>query len=133
MYQPIVINRQLAPGDEFEENRYSQAPLVAGYTWFHVHEALDSNRAVIEILNPNGAQIYPYRQLNVSPTTVTFFRQPAHAVRARTHEEISQEEQVRISTEELKIATKTLRWAIVAFVATVTFGFLSILIDLLKG
>lgn len=88
VYQPIVINRQLSPDEEFEENRYSQAPLVAGYTWFHVYQAVDSNGAIVEVYNATGAQLYPYRQLNVSPSSVTYFKQPAYAVRARTHEEV---------------------------------------------
>jgi hypothetical protein len=111
VYQPIVINRPLAPNDEFEENRYGQTPLVAGYTWFHVHQAVDSNGANIEIFNASGAQIYPPQQLSVSSSTVTYFRQPAHAVRARTHEEIY--------TKRSLIYTRWAMWIAVGSLAAV--------------
>jgi hypothetical protein len=88
VYQPVIINSPLSPNDEFEEHRYSQAPLVAGYTWFHIYQAVASDRANVEVYNATGAQLYPYQQLNVSSSAVTYFRQPAHAVRARTHEEV---------------------------------------------
>lgn len=100
---------------------------MAGYTWFHVYQALDSSGSAVEVFNAGGAQIYPPLSV-ISPTNTTFFRQPAHAVRARTHEEISQEEQVKISTEELRVARKTLRWAIIAFAATVIFGLLDLVL-----
>ena len=87
VYQPIIINKKLAPEEEFVENRYSQAPLVAGYTWFHVHQAVDSSGANVEVYHPSGGQLYPPLQLNASSTTVTYIKQPAHGVRARTHEE----------------------------------------------
>jgi hypothetical protein len=88
VYQPIIINRQLAPQEEFTEDRYSQAPLIAGYTWFHVHQAIAPNGVPVVVINSANAQIYPYLAQQVSPTTITYFRQPAHAVRARTHEEL---------------------------------------------
>lgn len=111
VYQPIIINRPLPPNDEFEENRYSQAPLVAGYTWFHVHNAVDSKGANVEVFNAGGTQLYPPRQLNVSPTAVTYFMQPAHAVRARTHEEIY--------TRRSLIYTKWAMWVAVGSLAAV--------------
>jgi hypothetical protein len=87
VYQPIVVNRQLNVEDELVEDKYSQAPLVSGYTWFHVYEAVDSSGASVDVLNPTDAQLFPYQKLQVSPSSITYFRQPAHAVRAKTHEE----------------------------------------------
>jgi hypothetical protein len=46
-------------------------------------------------------------------------------------ESSTQEEQVRISDENLRVARKTLSWAIIAFVATVAFGFLDLLLRML--
>lgn len=88
VYQPIIVNRQLAPQEEFTEDRYSQAPLIAGYTWFHIYEAVAPNGVPVVVINSANAQVYPYQTVQVSPTAITYFRQPAHAVRARTHEEL---------------------------------------------
>ena len=118
VYQPIIIDRPLSPNDEFEENRYSQAPLVAGYTWFHVHQAVDSNGASVDVVNPSGGQLYPPQQLNVSPTQVTYFRQPAHAVRARTHEEVYAKEELALTRKSL-IYTRWAMWIAVGSLAAV--------------
>ena len=88
VYQPVIINKQLEPEEEFTEDKYSQAPLIAGYTWFHVYQATASNGANVIIVNSAQAQIFPYLAQQISPTTITYFKQPAHAVRARTHEEL---------------------------------------------
>jgi hypothetical protein len=87
VYQPIVIDKRLEPNEEFKEKKYSQTPLIAGYTWFHVYQASSSDGLSVIVVNPTDAQIFPYQTLQVSPTAITYFRQPAHAVRARTHEE----------------------------------------------
>jgi hypothetical protein len=86
VYQPIIINDPLAPNAEIEENRYSQAPLMAGYTWFHVFQAIANDGSSVEIYNTGGARIWPYQQIASGPP-VQFLKQPAHAVHARTREE----------------------------------------------
>ena len=128
VYQPIIINKPLAPGDEFIERGYSQAPLVAGYTWFHVFIAEASNRVPV-IVTKGPAQLHPPQlHQQISPTQATYVKIPAHAVRARSHEEISQAEQVVLSTDALKVSRVTLRWAIAAFGATVAFALLDLLL-----
>jgi hypothetical protein len=118
VYQPIVINRDLNPNDEFEENRYSQAPLVAGYTWFHVYRTVDSNGANVDVFNAGGSQLYPPLQQTVSPTQVTYIRQPLHAVRARTHEEIYAQEEIALTRKSL-IYTRWAMWVAVGSLAAV--------------
>jgi hypothetical protein len=128
VYQPIVLSNPLAPGQEFIERGYSQAPLVAGYTWFHVYEAAASNAVPVIVLK-GAAQLFPPQiHQQISATQATYMRIPAHAVRARTHEEISQEQQVVLSTDALKVSRVTLRWAIAAFAATVAFALLDLLL-----
>jgi len=84
VYQSIVINNPLSPDSEIEENNYSQAPLMAGYTWFNVIEAAASNGNTVEVYNAGRARVWPYRQIGPG----TFIKQPVFAVRARTKEEI---------------------------------------------
>ena len=81
--QPIEITKQLLPNEEMEEKKYSQAPLMSGYTWFHVAFAKASDNNPVVVFNTGGTQMWPYVQV-ASGTTIQYLKQPLAAVRART-------------------------------------------------
>lgn len=89
VYQGIDIGERLDPGDETEPTKNSQAPLKSGYTWFYVANATASDGRDLQVCKDDGTQLWPYQQVQLGDSTV-HFRQPLHAVRARTHEEISE-------------------------------------------
>lgn len=97
--QPIVIDRALRPNEEFIETRYSQEPLMSGYTWFHIVGADATDGNAVTVLNVGGAQMWPY--LQAAPGQ--FFKQPLHAVRARTHEEILSQRALWIAVGSLVV------------------------------
>jgi len=86
----ISIDHPLPPNGETEPKKNSQAPLIAGYTWFYVANASASDGGPVEVYKNGGTRLWPYMQVSLGELTVQF-RQPLHAVRARTHEEISQQ------------------------------------------
>lgn len=85
VYQPVIINHILPPNTENEPTQNSQAPLVPGYTWFYIGNVIAVDGGRVLVFGENGGQLWPY--LEVAPNQ--FMKQPLHAVRARTKEEIS--------------------------------------------
>jgi hypothetical protein len=111
--QIIPINAPLNPTDRFE---YSQmeTPLADGYTIFTPE--LNQND---EIIPPTGIVRLFLEDRRRIHRGMLF-----GAVRARSHEEILQE-------RELRLARRTLLWAIAAFGATVFFALVDTLLKLL--
>jgi hypothetical protein len=97
--QPIEIEKSLQPNEEFIETRYSQEPLMSGYTWFHVVGADASDGNAVIVNNLGGAQMWPYLQI----ASGQFFKQPLHAVRARTHEEIFNQQALMVAVGSLVV------------------------------
>ena len=89
VYQSIDINEPLSPGEETEPTEYSQAPLSSGYTWFYVANATASDRRAVQVYKDGGVQLWPLQQVQLGDSTA-HLRRPLHAVRARTHEEITE-------------------------------------------
>ena len=110
----------LNPNDIFDQ-RASETPLANGYTEFTL--LLNQTN---EVMVPTG-RVRLYLEDGRQITGGMLFG----AVRAKSHEEVSQAEQCKLSADNLRIAEKTLKWAIVAFAATVLFGFIDVLLTLL--
>ena len=89
VYQTINVDEQLPPNGETGPTRNSQAPLTPGYTWFYVADASASDGRALEVFKNGGTPLWPHRQVTLGESVVQF-RQPLYAVRARTHDEISQ-------------------------------------------
>jgi hypothetical protein len=89
VYQTINIDKPLPLNGETGPIRNSQAPLTPGYTWFYVADAIASGGGALEVFKNGGTQLWPHRQITLGKSVVQF-RQPLYAVRARTHDEISQ-------------------------------------------
>jgi hypothetical protein len=92
---PIAINTPLSLGSEFSSNKQKHTPLTAGYTFFTVINATATDGKPLEVCLPDGRQLWP--------TLVSNANQLFHAVRARTHEEISQRKAVWIAIISLAI------------------------------
>lgn len=101
---PIAINSSLSSGSEFISYKQKHTPLVAGYTFFTVGNAAASDGKPVEVYLPDGRQLWPALVANAN--------QLFHAVRARTHEEISQRNAVWIAVISLAIiaAFQVLDW-----------------------
>lgn len=102
VYQVININKPLPPNGETEPTRNSQAPLTPGYTWFYIADASASDGGALEVFKNGGTALWPHRQVTVGEDVVQF-RQPLHAVRARTHEEISQQRALWVAAGSLAL------------------------------
>ena len=102
--QPIEITKQLLPNEEMEEKKYSQAPLMSGYTWFHVAFAKASDNNPVVVFNTGGTQMWPYVQV-ASGTTIQYFKQPLAAVRARTQEEVLSQRALYVAAGSLAITS----------------------------
>lgn len=100
--QPIEITKQLLPNEEMEEKKYSQAPLMSGYTWFHVAFAKASDNNPVVVFNTGGTQMWPYVQV-ASGTTIQYLKQPLAAVRARTQEEVLSQRALYVAAGSLAI------------------------------
>ena len=100
VYQEISIDKPLPTNGETEPKKNSQAPLTPGYTWFYVANASASDGKAVEVYKNGGILLWPYKQVSLGESTV-YFRQPLHAVRARTHEEISQQRVLWIAAGSL--------------------------------
>ncbi len=78
-----------SPSEEAEPTKYSQAPLCSGYTWFYVVYAEASDGKPVQVYKDDGVQIWPAQQVQLGNSPANF-RRPIDAVRARTHEEITE-------------------------------------------
>jgi hypothetical protein len=80
VYQPLnVIN--LAPNAEVEIP-YSQAPLMSGYTWFTVVNAISTNGGSVQIVNEGNNILFPFPLLGTQQLI-----QPLYAMLAKSGEE----------------------------------------------
>lgn len=102
VYQVINIDKQLEPNWETEPIKRSQAPLTPGYTWFYVQDASSSDGVGLEVFKNDETQLWPQRQIPLGQSVVQF-RQPLHAVRARTHEGISQQRALWVAAGSLAL------------------------------
>ena len=109
----------LLPGETWHSHEFTETPPISGITVFVPDNDpfIASNGRPIELYLADGITLSQNR--------------PIGAVRARNHEEISQEQQVRIAMMDLKVSRKALNWATIAFAATVAFGFLDLLLRVL--
>jgi len=108
---PININRPLPPNDSFAVSK-TETPLAAGYTMFTIFFTKNTNS-----IHVSGGRIHIYLEDRRRIVQGMLFG----AVRAKSHEEIYQR-------EELQVARRSLRWAIYAFVAAVVFGFVELML-----
>lgn len=108
---PININRPLPPNDSFTVSK-TETPLAAGYTMFTIFFTKNTNSIQV-----SGGRIHIYLEDRRRIVQGMLFG----AVRAKSHEEIYQR-------EELQVASRSLRWAIYAFIATVVFGFVELML-----
>jgi len=102
VFQVISIDEPLPPNGETEPTRNSQAPLTPGYTWFYIADANASDGRAVEVYKNGETLLWPHRQISIGQPTVQF-RQPLHAVRARTHEEISQQRALWVAAGSLAL------------------------------
>ncbi len=94
VFQPVEINGPLSPDSQSPPIKRSQAPMTAGYTTFYIHQAMATDNNPVQVFNSGGGQLWPH-QGN--------FRIILDAVRARTHEEISQKRAVWLAAISLAI------------------------------
>jgi hypothetical protein len=81
VYQPLNI-QNLAP-NTVTSIKYSQAPLMSGYTWFTVVGALATNGNPVEVFNEAGNnRLFPFQQVGNQQLI-----QPLYAMRAKSNEE----------------------------------------------
>jgi hypothetical protein len=102
VYQVIKIGEQLPPNGETKPISHNQAPLTPGYTWFYVADASASDGKPVEVYKNSETPLWPHRQISLGEMSVQF-RQPLHAVRARTHEEISQQRALWVAAGSLAL------------------------------
>jgi hypothetical protein len=102
VYQVMRIDKPLPPNAETEPKKDSQAPLTPGYTWFYVADASASDGMPVEVYKNGGIQLWPHRQVVLGEATVQF-RQPLYAVRAKTHEETSQQRALWVAAGSLAV------------------------------
>jgi hypothetical protein len=92
---PVAIAGPLSPSSEKTSTEQKETPLTAGYTMFFVANANANDGKPVEVYLPDGRRLWPPLTPNVA--------RPFHAVRARTHEEISQRNAVWIAVISLAI------------------------------
>jgi hypothetical protein len=92
---PITIYSSIFSGSEFSSLEQKHTPLTAGYTFFTVNNATAIDGEPVEVFLPDGHRLWP--------TLLPNANQLFHAVRARSHEEISQRNTVWIAIISLAI------------------------------
>jgi hypothetical protein len=113
--QAVDINRPLNPNDTFVFT-VKETPMAAGYTLF---QPIMGKGNVVPL--PAGNVLLFLADGRQIVGSMIF-----GAVRARSHEEIFQEEAV-------VVARKTLKWALVALVVTAIVGLVELMLGILKG
>lgn len=91
----LDISQSLSPGSEFSSERKRYTSLLSGYTFFQVINATATDEKPVEIYFSDGHRLWPPPH---STHTQIF-----HAVRVRSHEEMSQKKTVRIILYSLVI------------------------------